>query len=103
MSTKPGVALRTRRARRLLDRARNPVSITKHAAERLLEDWPKSGEGAIKQDLATARYHIRQLCLSATRIRRGHNCRILESGDWFIFFRDNTVVTVMHNNSQRRV
>ena len=96
------VSMNTRRARHELDVARNPREVSRHACERFIEDCKLDPLGLVGCDLHAAERHIRHLCAHASRIRRIRSCRILTSGDWFIFYRDGTVVTVMHKDSGRR-
>ena len=94
--------LNTRAARRILDRARNPAEITLHAAKRFIDDAPKFGIEIQHRDLDAARHRIHAICQKAKQIYRGNNCFILSSPPWFVFYRDDAVITVMHANSDRR-
>ncbi len=93
--------INTRRGRRLLDRARNPALVSHHACERFVEDSVDLKLNACATP-AAAEQLIRLICGKATGIRDGRNSKILTSGDWFIFYRDGTIVTVMHKDSKRR-
>lgn len=102
MSLTRAQPLDSRSARRILDRARNPSEITLHAARRFREDAIRFGVVTNGDDLFTAQRAVRELCLHATKIYRGKNSYILRSPPWFLFYRDGAVVTVMHEQSQRR-
>ena len=120
MSLSRAQPLNGRSGRRILDRARNPAEITLHAARRFREDVIKFGMAAtseaaigtslscgprldpIGDDLFTAQRAIRDLCLHAKKIYRGKNSYILRAPPWYLFYRDGAVVTVMHEQSQRR-
>ncbi len=102
MSLTRAQPLRTRKARRILDRARNVAEVTLHAARRFREDAIKFGVQTNGDDLLTAQRAVRELCLHAQKIYRGKNSYILRSPPWFLFYRDGAVVTVMHEQSQRR-
>lgn len=90
-----------RRGRRVLDRARNPDNITAHAVTRYIQDVIARNPQAIA-DPDAARDQIRLLCRQAKRIFRGKDSHLLQSPPWIIFYRDGTVVSVMHEQSQRR-
>lgn len=98
VNTKP---MNTRRDRRELDRARNPRLVAHHACERFIEDCETLKIGGPGTP-AAAEQMIRLICQKATGIRAGRNSRVLISGDWFVFYRDGTVITVMHKDSKRR-
>lgn len=97
-----------RRARRALDRARNPEIISRHAIDRFVaevhHDEPRSAIlfGAGAKLIDAARAEIRALCAKARRIHRGKDSVIIDSPPWFIFYRDRTVITVMHKDSPRK-
>ena len=90
------------RGRRALDRARNPEKVSYHAIQRFIEDAALDHSIDIGNDTVSAERHIRTLCARATKIRRGRTTMIVSSPPWFIFYRDRTVVTVMHKDAQRR-
>lgn len=102
MSLSRAQPLGGRSGRRILDRARNPAEITLHAARRYREEALKHGVPLNSDDLFTAQRAIRDLCLHARKIYRGKNTYILRSPPWFLFYRDGAVVTVLHEQSQRR-
>lgn len=89
-----------RRARRILDRARNPRVIAAHAVERFVED--AGSEGLNVQTFDDALAALRRVCQKAQQIYRGRNCYVLQAAPWWIFYRDDTVVTVMHDRAARR-
>ena len=93
--------MNTRRDRRELDRARNPRLVAHHACERFIEDSVALKLGGPGTP-AAAEQCIRLICQKASEIRACRDCRVLISGDWFIFYRDETVITVMHKDSKRR-
>lgn len=95
--------LTTRSARRVLDKARNPAGITHRAVKRFIEDAAKAGLQIDAGDLFTARQKIIEVCQKAQKIYRGKNSYILFSSPWWIFYRDGVVVTVMHDNANRRL
>ena len=94
--------MNTRRDRRELDRARNPRLVAHHACERFIEDCESLKIGGAPITPAAAEQRIRLICQKAGEIRAGRNSRVLVAGDWFIFYRDETVITVMHKDSKRR-
>lgn len=102
MSLTRAEPLDSRSARRVLDHARNPAEITLHAARRYREEALKHGVPLNSDDLFSAQRAIRDLCLHARKIYRGKNTYILRSPPWFLFYRDGAVVTVLHEQSQRR-
>ena len=102
MSLSRAQPINGRSGRRILDRARNPAEITLHAARRFRDDAIKFGVATNSDDLFTAQRAIRDLCLHAKKIYRGKNSYILRSPPWYLFYRDGAVVTVMHEQSQRR-
>lgn len=98
-----------RKARRALDRARNPEYISRHAVNRFVFDLQHDAErrarvfdGAEKV-VDAARAEIRALCAAAKRIHRNKDSVILDSPPWFLFYRDRAVVTVMHKDSPRKL
>lgn len=107
--------LTDRKSRRVLDRARNPKSVTAHAVARFVQDTLAIDRKAVGLQLGDApiefrapepdeaRADIRALCQKAKRIFRGRNCFILHARPWFIFYRDDTVVSVMHEQSTRKL
>ena len=99
--------MRSRKARRTLDRARNPEYISQHAVDRFVADLHHDTSrqervfGAAEK-IIDARAEIRALCAAARRIHRGKDSIIIESPPWFIFYRDRAVITVMHKDSPRK-
>lgn len=97
-----------RRARRALDQARNPKLITYHAIQRFLQELHYDVERRAKvfaspdRVIDSAREELRELCAAAQRIHRGRNSYILDSPPWFLFYRDQSVITVMHRESPRK-
>jgi hypothetical protein len=97
-----------RRARRSLDQARNPKLITHHAIQRFLQELHHDAERRARvfaspdRVVDTAREELRALCAAARRLHRGRNSLILESPPWFLFYRDQSVITVMHRESPRK-
>lgn len=90
-----------RRARRALDRARNPEAVSAHACLRLMEDAHKDPTLGPVLDLRTADECIRRLCRHAKKIYRGRDTLIINAPPWFLFYRDRTVVTVLHHAATR--
>lgn len=97
-----------RKARRTLDRARNPEYIAQHAVDRFVAELSNDTArharvcGMDGKMIDIARAEIRALCAAATRIHRGKDAIIVESPPWFIFYRDRAVITVMHKDSPRK-
>lgn len=102
MSLTRAEPLNGRKGRRILARARNPAEITLHAARRFHDDAVKFGVLVAGDDVFSSTRAIRELCLHAKKIYRGKNSYILRSPPWFLFYRDGAVVTVLHEQSQRR-
>lgn len=108
MSITRAQPLNGRNARYVLDRARNPKDITLHAARRFVQDSERIYQPHVIDPYPSitpnhwAMLEIRLLCLRAKKIYRGKNTYILHSPPWWIFYRDDSVVTVMHDQSQRR-
>lgn len=111
MSITRAQPLNGRNARFILDRARNPKEITLHAARRFIQDATRVDPGygtdfvVIDPPISPVRratIEIKLLCRRAKKIYRGKNTFILHSPPWWIFYRDDSVVTVMHDQSQRR-
>lgn len=90
-----------RRARHILDRARNPV-VSLHAARRFIEDAAQLDIERAGDDVFSAMRHIEELCRRARKLYRGKNSFILQSPPWWIFYRDGLIVTVMHHQSNRK-
>lgn len=100
-------ALRGRRARHTLDAARNPRVVSRHAIDRWAGDCVDLGleDRAlwVSPDLyQRGENAVREFCRRATDIYRGRNCYVLKAAPWWIFYRDGTVVTVLHDKSQRK-
>ncbi len=97
-----------RRARRAFDQARNPKLITHHAIQRFLEELRHDAERRERvfatpdRVVDAAREELRALCAAARRLHRGRDSLILESPPWFLFYRDQSVITVMHKESPRK-
>jgi hypothetical protein len=97
-----------RRARRALDQARNPKTISYHAIQRFLEELHHDTERRERvfatpdRVVDAAREELRALCAAARRLHRGRNSMIIDSPPWFLFYRDHAVVTVMHRDSPRK-
>jgi len=99
----PGTQPRNgRRARHVLDCARNPRVVSLHAARRFIEDAMQQGVALSGDDVFSAIRQIEDLCRRARKLYRGKNSYILHSPPWWVFYRDGTVVTVLHANSQRK-
>lgn len=96
--------LTDRKSRRVLDRARNPRSVSAHAVTRYFQDFmDAAGAPDAVFDPDVVRAEIRVLCQKAKRIFKGRNCFILHVRPWLIFYRDDTVVSVMHEQSKRKL
>lgn len=97
-----------RRARRMLDQARNPSVISHHAIQRFLQELHHDDErrnrvfASPDRVIDTAREELRALCAAARRLHRGRDSLIIESPPWFLFYRDHAVITVMHRDSPRK-
>lgn len=91
-----------RRARHILDRARNPRVVSLHAARRFIEDAAQQGVARAGDDVFSAMRQVEELCRRARKLYRGKNSYIIHSPPWWIFYRDDTIVTVLHADSQRK-
>jgi len=91
----------TRRARRMLARAHNPQTVARHAVHRFLHDAPQASDQQPETTEQTEQ-RIRALCAKAKKIYQGRDSIIIESPPWFIFYRDRTVITMMHKDAKRR-
>lgn len=95
--------LTDRKHRRVLDRARNPEAVSAHAVARYVQDTLERKIHDVALDPEDARAEIRRHCQKAKRIFRGRDCFILQSKPWFLFYRDGTIVSVMHEQSKRKI